>query len=356
MRSSRRRAFTLIELLVVIAIIGLLIGLLLPAVQKVREAAARARCMNNLKQIGIALHDYHDVHGVLPPGLGAGKDLYPTTPGGGLAQGMHDTIPSTASPTFNRYASWCTWILPHVEQDARFKAMRQTARPTGPAGGIVPLFLCPSESRGAVVGPVPSDFTSQGDRAPTFYVGVAGTAVNAKWPVADGMLYNRSKTKLTDVTDGTSVTLMVGERPPSPIFDWGWWDSAVTPTQSTSGRGAGATWDMDVVLGVAELGGQQGPSGPRYYDEESIRDAPCPGTATYTGVGTWPCQDADCGPYKGTPANFCDFFHFWSNHLNGAMFCFGDGAVRFIPYTIPAARLKALATRASGEPANSADF
>ena len=326
--------------------------------------------MNNLKQIGIGLHDYHDVHGVLPPGLGAAKDLYPITPGGGLAQATHDTIPSTASPTFNRYASWCTWILPHVEQDARFKAMRQTAKPNGSAGGIVPLYICPSEPRGAFLGSTPVGTPHnipQGDRGPTFYVGVAGTAANnTKWPTADGMLYNRSKTRLTDVTDGTSVTLMVGERPPSPIFDWGWWDSATKPLDIDRNRGVGATWDMDVVLGVAEVAGSQGVTGPQYYDEESIRDAPCVGqgsqsafpgfTAVYQGVGQWPCSDSDCGQYRGTPSNFCDFFHFWSSHLNGALFCFGDGAVRFIPYTIPAARLKALATRAGGEPANSADF
>src|SRR5207302_5216801 len=179
-----------------------------------------------------------------------------------------------------RYASWLTWILPHVEQDARFKSMRQTANPTGPAGGIVPLYVCPSEWRGAVLGPVPSSYTTQGDRPPTFYVGVAGTAVNVKWPVADGVLYNRSKVRLTDIVDGTSNTLMVGERPPSPNFDWGWWETAVAPGQSLHGGFVGAQCDMDVVLGVAEL--PPGPSGPRFPDEESIRDANCPAVATYT--------------------------------------------------------------------------
>jgi prepilin-type processing-associated H-X9-DG protein len=329
-------------------------------VQKIREAAARTKCSNSLKQIGLALHDFHDKNLVLPPGLVALRDKFQVPPNGGTAAGLADTIPSTASPTFNRYASWCTWILPHIEQDARFANMRQTSNPNGPPGSIVPIYICPSDSRGAVIGPVKTWYTQQGNRPPIFYAGVAGTAVNtSKWPNADGILYNRSKTRLTDVTDGTSNTLMVGERPPSPIFDWGWWDTAVTPTQMF-GITPGAKRDMDVVLGVAENGGTTSPplpqTGPQYYDEESLRDWRCVTSNTpYTGVGTQPCQDEDCGPYKGLPSNFCDFYHFWSNHTGGAQFCFADGSVRFLPYTA-ANRIKALGTRASGEVVNSDNF
>jgi prepilin-type N-terminal cleavage/methylation domain-containing protein len=356
MKPKQPAGFTLIELLVVIAIIAVLIGLLLPAVQKIREAAARIKCANNLKQIGLALHNFHDENQVFPPGLGALRDKYQVPAFGGAAAASADTIPSTASPSFNRYASWCTWILPHIEQDARFQNMRQTSNPNGTPGSIVPIYICPSDMRGAVIGPVPSDYTSQGNRPPIFYAGVAGIAVNnPRWPNGDGVLYNRSKVKLTDVTDGTSNTMMVGERPPSPIFDWGWWDTAVAPNQTLGGT-VGGQRDMDVVLGVAENGGSAGPSGPRYYDEESSRDDPCVTSNTpYTGVGTWPCADADCGPYRGLPSNFCDFYHFWSNHNGGALFCFSDGSVRFFPYTA-AARIKALGTRASGEIVKSDDF
>src|SRR5436309_4414464 len=110
-----RRAFTLIELLVVIAIIAVLIGLLLPAVQKVREAAARAKCSNNLKQMGLALHNFHDVNQIFPPGLGAMDDRV------GLL--TRANYPTNTVPSHLRVRSWMAHILPYVEQSALYKVL-----------------------------------------------------------------------------------------------------------------------------------------------------------------------------------------------------------------------------------------
>src|SRR5438270_1941327 len=126
---ARRRGFTLIELLVVIAIIAMLIGLLLPAVQKVREAAARTRCVNNLKQIGLALHNYHDANNSFPPGYRAS---------GPYSDGATDTAPGWG---------WAAFLLPQLEQDNLYRRIDfNQPVPNSPAAQtMLPLYLCPSD-------------------------------------------------------------------------------------------------------------------------------------------------------------------------------------------------------------------
>jgi prepilin-type N-terminal cleavage/methylation domain-containing protein/prepilin-type processing-associated H-X9-DG protein len=185
-----RRGVTLIELLVVIAIIAVLIGLLLPAVQKVRESAARLRCKNNLKQIGLALHNYHDRNGSLPPGYASGAASGTETgPGWG----------------------WATHLLPDLEQD---NLSRQID--LGGAIGNSPartqalkVFLCPSDSE---IG----TFTAAGTSATVAhanYVGVFGTnEVESNPGAGNGTFFRNSRVRFGDVIDGLSNTYAVGER------------------------------------------------------------------------------------------------------------------------------------------------
>jgi prepilin-type N-terminal cleavage/methylation domain-containing protein len=332
-----RRGFTLVELLVVMAIIAVLIGLLLPAVQRVREAALRTKCQNNMKQLALACHNFHDSFGVLPPGLGSVNDRRRMTSDPNSAY----LLPTPAQ----RYASWCTWILPQIEQNAMFQSMRQTnATVNGTLnpnnyGTPLSMFNCPSDPRIDLI----YDIGAGGFRPVTMYAAVAGTGLNSNpWPINDGVIYNRSKTRLTDIVDGSSNTLMLAERPPTPDLDWGWWDTAHCPNGPGGSEGF-AFWDMDVLVGVREH--WNGPSGPNHstingYDPTGV---PCPFVTHYSPPG----PAATVGN-AGTPSNFCDFYKPWSNHTGGAYFAFGDGSVHFLPYSADPV-MPALATRAGGE-------
>jgi prepilin-type processing-associated H-X9-DG protein/prepilin-type N-terminal cleavage/methylation domain-containing protein len=286
----RRAGFTLLELVVVIAIMGVLIGVTLAAVQRVRGAAARAKCQNNMRQIGFALHHYHDARGGLPPGLtsGASGNPYP-------------------------YVSWLTRLLPYVEHGDLWRQTEDAyARdanflddpPHICLSTWVPLYTCPSDGRTQGFGETPT-----GKRvAFTSYLGMEGT----NQFTADGVLYADSHVRFGEVLDGLSNTLMVGERPPSFDLRLGWW---------YAGWGQSQDGSAEMVLGVREKnywnnGGSCAP-GPYHY-----------------------------GP--GRASNRCDVFHFWSPHPGGANFLFCDGSVRFLSYSADPI-MPALATRAGGE-------
>ncbi len=201
----RRRAFTLIELLVVIAIIAVLIGLLLPAVQKVREAAARIKCTNNLKQLGLGLHNYHDVMGQFPAAFQTNTPFPPAPP----PAGQQDTRPGWG---------WGTFVLPHVEQDAlqkfgqvdqrRFGNGANPAQPDDYSKTKVAVFRCPSD-----LGP---DLNPDRlNHAMSNYRAIAGVwdqdTVFRSDKDLRGIMYQNSRIGIKDITDGTSQTLILGE-------------------------------------------------------------------------------------------------------------------------------------------------
>jgi prepilin-type N-terminal cleavage/methylation domain-containing protein/prepilin-type processing-associated H-X9-DG protein len=193
-----RQAFTLIELLVVIAILSILIGLLLPAVQKVREAAARMKCGNNLKQIGLACHSYHDALGSLPPGY---LSLIHYT------DGATDTSPGWG---------WAAFLLPYLEQDTLYRQINfaQAVQESPASQVVLQMFLCPSD----VVTAAPfvltdATFTPVATAAPSSYAATCGPdASDVADPTGLGIFYRNSNTRLTDITDGTSSTTMIGDR------------------------------------------------------------------------------------------------------------------------------------------------
>ncbi len=300
--SLRRAGFTLIELLVVIAIIAILIALLVPAVQKVREAAARTQCVNNMKQMTLATHSFHDSFKVLPQGV-MWQDPYPS-----------------GYPYY--YWSWMAQILPYVEQgplynqaDAWAKTVQNwpwgaTPATCNPALAVsVPIYTCPSDTRSLV-----AQFAQDGIFvAFTSYLGNSGTRTGSY----DGVLYSQSNVRLTDITDGTSNTLMVGERPPSNDLVWGWWFAGAGYDGAYTGSAKGTG---DVVLGSAEAG-----------------------YAAYFG-----CPASSVGFQPGNVDDPCAQVHHWSMHPGGANFALCDGSVRFIAYSA-ANVIPVLATRAGGE-------
>ncbi|HYV35917.1 MAG TPA: DUF1559 domain-containing protein [Gemmataceae bacterium] len=296
--ARRRNAFTLIELLVVIAIIAVLVGLLLPAIQQIRESALRAACRSNLKQIGLALHGYHDRLKRLPPGYSSkiGSDNADLGPGWG----------------------WASYLLQDVDQSALQRQLNHNADIGAAANANVraaslAIFRCPADNG-------PATFVVSGTQVTVGianYVGMFGTPEITDNPSAgNGIFYRNSQTRFSDITDGTSNTLMVGER---------------------SSNLALSTWTGAVV------GGQVPPIKASVLGPEGA-GVLCLG---HTG-------EASEGHTPNSPLNHVD--DFFSLHMQGVNFLFADGGVRAINNDIDPKLWQSLGTRAGNEPFTLSDF
>jgi prepilin-type N-terminal cleavage/methylation domain-containing protein/prepilin-type processing-associated H-X9-DG protein len=321
----RRRAFTLIELLVVIAIISVLIALLLPAVQSAREAARRTQCTNNLKQIGVALHNYHGAIGSFPPGYLSLKD--PVTfdndgPGWGWAAFALGQMEQT--PLYNSIN-----IVLGIEVPAN-----QTARLTQVAS-----FFCPSDAwrmdRFTVVDSTTTGTTAGAaicDVASSNYVGSVGSGdPSSLYPYiidadngppgrdnGNGLFFRNRSVNIAQITDGTSQTFAAGER-----------------SQNLSR----ASWTGAVTNAAVPLVALQGGAG---FDPEGGGAL----VLSHTGEGHGP----------NSPSGLAHGDQYWSLHPGGANFLFTDGSVHFIKEQVGFTVFQSLATRAGGEVLSSDQF
>jgi prepilin-type N-terminal cleavage/methylation domain-containing protein/prepilin-type processing-associated H-X9-DG protein len=335
-RPRYRSAFTLIELLVVIAIIAILIGLLLPAVQKVREAAARTKCQNNLKQMALACHNYESANGVMPPGMGP--------------------VPTLGTDTGSR-ASFQALILPYVEQASKYAQfdfkydVRSDSHNLQARAQDVAIYLCPAD---------PSDqvFTETVVFGRSNYFGNLGANGNP-YQLSDltvGMFNFVQKIRISDIQDGTSNTAMLSEvkRTVTP-FTGASQAAGLYPTNVTYVSGFDDTQEVSACsAGLPAL---------KYTGLMYFRNLLS--TSLYTHTLPINFSGYDCIANQANPLhpdvngnNFFEEAHLAarSYHTGGVNVAFGDGSVRFIRDSIPLATWKMLGTRSAGDVPDSTQY
>ena len=302
-RAPQREAFTLVEVLVVIGIISVLIALALPALQRARESARRIACVSRLKQLAIAFHNYHDVHRCLPPG---------------------SQVADFRIQPYSKSFGWTIMLLPQMDQQVIYNrfdfdgdAQSVAHRPLTMT--IVSSFVCPSDAKGGelVMGSVGG---SSGLLAPNNYFGVSGTnalyfarsaAECLDWDtqglfpaIQNGVLFGNSSTRLSDITDGASNTLLIGER------------------------------------GIEDGFGRWGGPGEFYQCPWGLADVVLPGTLRNRDF---------VGGIRIRDGSLHDRYSWWTFHSGGANFGCADGSVQFRSTHLDAAVLSAMSTRAGGE-------
>jgi prepilin-type N-terminal cleavage/methylation domain-containing protein len=326
-----RKAFTLIELLVVIAIIAILVALLLPAVQQAREAARRSQCKNNLKQVGLALHNYHDVFRRFP--IGSVQHLVPpNVSGSGL--------------------SWMVGLLPYLEQSTLFNKFEMNASNNGAGnnsvngplvdGVIIPVYLCPSS-------PIPALYPISGyQHMQAHYVGISGATNSDGFPAdrvqvcctfrdnlisGDGLLIPNASIPISKVPDGTSNTLVVGECS-NYAYDANRTEKRVDGSYPnswyTGASGAGIPPNYGTKFGFMALAQPA-------KNITTIHFAP--NSVFVQGTTTAPGMNSSSGAMNPL----------MSAHAGGVQGLLSDGSVRFLGNSVDLDTLKSLGCRDDGE-------
>ncbi len=313
-----RRGFTLIELLVVIAIIAILVALLLPAVQQAREAARRSECKNKLKQIGLAMHNYHDVHAVLPPGF---------------VSTNANVASSTSCEAGGRYAPWSVLILPGMDATNLYETFNfegsgttlfVSSRAEAPTSGAnwnafnTPnlVYQCPSDPNNSK-NPIQSNYMAVMGGGPASDRYCDSSNIGRAY-YSNGIFYQSSKTKFRDIIDGTSNVFMVGEskymlgpggRPDGHYFGW-----------ASTSRGGGSS--VIPTLTAAQL---------------PINDLDSDGSKMDTGFGS-----AGTVPPQGQAVQMRMF---GSRHVGGCHMLMADGSTQFVGENIDITLFQQLAKR-----------